>query len=59
MNYRSFGRLDWKPSALGFGTKKSEGSSADSCIRCGACEEKCPQHIAICDQLATVFVLFG
>jgi predicted aldo/keto reductase-like oxidoreductase len=22
MNYRSFGRLDWKPSALGFGTTR-------------------------------------
>lgn len=59
MNYRQFGRLGQKPSAIGFGTKKSEGSSADSCIRCGACEEKRPQHIAMCDQLVTVSVLLG
>ncbi|MFZ2414107.1 MAG: 4Fe-4S dicluster domain-containing protein, partial [Candidatus Cryosericum sp.] len=36
-----------------------EGSSADSCIRCGACEEKCPQHIAIRDELAGVAEQLG
>ncbi len=25
--------------------------SADYCVKCGACEEKCPQHIAIMEQL--------
>jgi predicted aldo/keto reductase-like oxidoreductase len=38
---------------------RGEGSSADSCIRCGACEERCPQHIAIRDQLAGVAELLG
>lgn len=38
---------------------KSEGSSADSCIRCGVCEEKCPQHIAIRDELAGVTEQLG
>ncbi len=27
------------------------GKQADACIECGACEEKCPQHIAIREQL--------
>jgi len=30
MNYRSFGRLDWKPSALGFGTMRLPTVSEDS-----------------------------
>ncbi|MCX6063314.1 MAG: aldo/keto reductase [Caldiserica bacterium] len=38
---------------------RGEGSSADSCIRCGACEEKCPQHIAIRDELASVAEQLG
>lgn len=38
---------------------RGEGSSADSCIRCGACEEKCPQHISIRDQLADVTEQLG
>jgi len=28
------------------------GRDAGKCVRCGACETKCPQHIAIMDQLA-------
>ncbi len=37
----------------------SEGSSPDSCVRCGACEEKCPQHISIRNQLADVAEQLG
>ncbi|HEX7607855.1 MAG TPA: aldo/keto reductase [Candidatus Cryosericum sp.] len=44
----------WDTQRKRYGQMKSEGSSADSCIRCGACEEKCPQHISIRDQLADV-----
>jgi len=28
------------------------GKQADACLECGTCEEKCPQHIAIRQQLA-------
>jgi hypothetical protein len=45
-----FGDLDAQRTR--YGRMKAEGSSADSCIRCGACEEKCPQHISIRDELA-------
>lgn len=38
---------------------RGEGSSAGSCIRCGACEEKCPQNIAIRDELAGVAEQLG
>ena len=30
----------------------SKGKPADACVQCGACEEKCPQHIEIRKQLA-------
>ena len=29
------------------------------CVRCGACEEACPQHISIRDELAAAAELFG
>ena len=45
---------NWDLQRREYGEMKSEGSSAESCIRCGACEEKCPQHIAIRDELAGV-----
>jgi predicted aldo/keto reductase-like oxidoreductase len=44
----------WDTQRKRYSQMKSEGSSADSCIRCGACEDKCPQHIAIRDELAGV-----
>jgi len=44
----------WDAQRKRYSQLKSEGSSADSCIRCGACEDKCPQHIAIRDELAGV-----
>jgi len=44
----------WDMQRKRYSQMKSEGSSADSCIRCGACEDKCPQHIAIRDELAGV-----
>ena len=44
----------WDTQRKRYAQMKSEGSSADSCIRCGACEDKCPQHIAIRDELAGV-----
>jgi hypothetical protein len=52
-----FGSLDSQRRS--YADARGEGSSADSCIRCGACEEKCPQHIAIRDELAGVAEQLG
>jgi predicted aldo/keto reductase-like oxidoreductase len=35
------------------------GKRADACIECGACEDKCPQSIAIIDQLKECQKLLG
>ena len=40
---------------VGFHGKKK----AVECVRCGACEDACPQHIAIRDELAAAAELFG
>ena len=36
-----------------------ENSDASKCVECGACEEKCPQHIKIIDKLKEVDELFN
>jgi len=37
----------------------ADGESAGSCIECHQCEEKCPQHISIVDELARVSETLG
>ena len=44
--------VDWL--VLGHGRKK-----ASECIKCGACEDVCPQHIAIRDELERVDEILG
>jgi len=39
------GQMEWLVGGHGY-------KNADACIRCGKCEEACPQHIAIRDSLA-------
>ena len=34
--------------------RTSKGGAASACIQCGQCEEQCPQHIKIIDQLQKV-----
>jgi predicted aldo/keto reductase-like oxidoreductase len=50
---------NWDTQRKRYGHMRGEGSSAESCIRCGACEEKCPQHISIRDQLVNVAEQLG
>lgn len=35
------------------------GARADACIACGTCEERCPQHIPIAQELEKVAALFA
>jgi predicted aldo/keto reductase-like oxidoreductase len=49
----------WDMQRKRYGHMRGESSSAESCVRCGACEDKCPQHISIRDQLANVAEQLG
>lgn len=42
-----------------FKAKQEEGAGAERCIRCGKCEEVCPQGIAIRDDLKMLFGELG
>jgi predicted aldo/keto reductase-like oxidoreductase len=44
---------NWNVQRKRYEHMKNEGAAADKCIRCGLCETKCPQHIAIGDELAS------
>lgn len=44
---RALGQENWL--VEGHGLKR-----ADQCVKCGKCEEACPQHIAIREQLDKV-----
>ena len=41
----------WQPASQAYTAWRVEGKNAEACIECGECEDKCPQHIAIRDQL--------
>jgi predicted aldo/keto reductase-like oxidoreductase len=43
----------WDVQRKRYGHMKNEGTGADKCARCGLCETKCPQHIAIREELAS------
>jgi predicted aldo/keto reductase-like oxidoreductase len=41
-------------SVLGYNRIFPPEQRASSCVECGKCEERCPQHIKIIDELKTV-----
>lgn len=50
--YKQYENLD---AAKGlYGWKTEVGGKASACIKCGACESHCPQHIHIIDSLSEV-----
>ena len=42
-----------------YGFMLKEGERAGACMRCGTCEELCPQHIVISDWMPKVSELLG
>jgi hypothetical protein len=41
----------WEPAVEAYANWRRKDNRADACIECGECEEKCPQHIPIREQL--------
>ena len=57
--YLLYGNLDFAKHQEGWLVDRHGRQPASKCIGCGACEEACPQHIAIRDELAAAAELFG
>ncbi|MBQ7543028.1 MAG: aldo/keto reductase [Clostridia bacterium] len=57
--YSRFGNLDFAKHQEGWLVGGHGRKKAVECIRCGMCEDACPQHIAIRKELEDAAVLFG
>lgn len=49
-----FGSGDVPFNKESYNRETKDGGAASSCIACGACEEQCPQHIKIIDELKKI-----
>ena len=57
--YTLYGDLDRAKQQSGWLVGGHGRKQAVACIRCGKCEQACPQHISIRDELAAAVALFG
>ena len=57
--YTLYGDLEFAKGQEGWLVGGHGRKPASECIRCGACEEACPQHIQIRDELEAAAALFG
>ena len=57
--YTLYRDLEKAKSEEGWKVKNHGKKQAVECVKCGACEEACPQHIAIRDELEKAAELFG
>ncbi len=57
--YTLYGDLAFAANQLGWLVERHGKKPAAACIQCGKCEEACPQHINIRDELAAAAELFG
>jgi len=48
-DYEAYGHSDVIKNQYGFRLKMGGASPASQCVRCGSCENQCPQHLGIID----------
>lgn len=58
--YRVYGIRDYAKNGYSqIGKGWNRGKNADACVGCGACEKKCPQHLAIREELKKCAEVLG